>query len=109
MEQLTALLTFVDGLLGSAAYFPFLLLGTGLFFTLYLKFPQVRFFPHAWRVVLGKYDRPGDEGDASHFQALTTAMSGTVGTGNIGGASRWRFTWVVRPRCSGCGQRHFLV
>ncbi len=87
MEQLTAILNFIDGLLGSAAYFPFLLLGTGLFFTLYLKFPQVRFFGHAWRVVRGKYDRKGDEGDASHFQALSTAMSGTVGTGNIGGVA----------------------
>lgn len=87
MEQFTAILNFIDGLLGSAPWFPFVLLGTGLFFTIYLKFPQVRFFGHAWRIVRGKYDRPGDEGDASHFQALTTAMSGTVGTGNIGGVA----------------------
>lgn len=87
MEQITAVLNLIDGFLGSAAYFPFLLLGTGLFFTIYLKFPQVRFFGHAWRVVRGKYDRAGDEGDASHFQALSTAMSGTVGTGNIGGVA----------------------
>ncbi len=87
MDQLTTLLNFVDGLLGSAPYFPFLLLGTGLFFTVYLKFPQIRFFNHAWRIVRGKYDREGDAGDASHFQALATAMSGTVGTGNIGGVA----------------------
>lgn len=87
MEALTDILNLLDGLLGSAAYFPFILLGTGLFFTLYLKFPQIRFFGHAWRIVRGKYDRPGDEGDASHFQALSTAISGTVGTGNIGGVA----------------------
>ncbi len=73
--------------MGSAQYFPFVLLGTGLFFTIYLKFPQVRFFAHAWRVVRGKFDKPGAEGDATHFQALSTAISGTVGTGNIGGVA----------------------
>jgi AGCS family alanine or glycine:cation symporter len=75
----------LDSFLGSADYFPFLLLGTGLFFTIYLKFPQIRFFRHAFRVVRGKYDKHDDEGDTSHFGALTTALSGTVGTGNIGG------------------------
>lgn len=87
MEAITNFLNLIDGFLGSAQYFPFLLLGTGLFLTLYLKFPQLRFFNHAWRVVRGKYDREGDEGDASHFQALSTAISGTVGTGNIGGVA----------------------
>ncbi|MFT5099629.1 MAG: AGCS family alanine or glycine:cation symporter [Patiriisocius sp.] len=87
MEALTNILNLLDGLLGSAQYFPFLLLGTGLFLTVYLKFPQLRFFAHAWRIVRGKYDRPDDEGDASHFQALSTAISGTVGTGNIGGVA----------------------
>ncbi|MDK1023177.1 MAG: AGCS family amino acid carrier protein [Gammaproteobacteria bacterium] len=87
MESITSSLNFLDALLGSAAYFPFLLLGTGLFFTLYLGFPQIRYFSQAWRVVTGKYDKPEHEGDASHFQALTTALSGTVGTGNIGGVA----------------------
>lgn len=87
MEALTNILNLFDGLLGSAQYFPFLLLGTGLFLTVYLKFPQIRFFAHAWRIVRGKYDRADDEGDASHFQALSTAISGTVGTGNIGGVA----------------------
>lgn len=85
LAGLTNVLEFLDSLLGSAQYFPFLLLGTGIFFTFYLKFPQIRFFRHAWRIVRGKYDKPGMEGDATHFQALTTAISGTVGTGNIGG------------------------
>jgi len=84
---LTDILNLMDSLLGSAQYFPFLLLGTGIFFTFYLKFPQIRFFGHAWRVVRGKYDKPDADGDATHFQALTTAISGTVGTGNIGGVA----------------------
>ena len=87
MEAITGLLEFLDSLMGSAQYFPFVLLGTGIFFTIYLKFPQIRFFNHAWRIVKGKYDKPEDEGDATHFQALTTAISGTVGTGNIGGVA----------------------
>ena len=64
-----------------------LLLGTGFFFTLYLKFPQVRFFGHAIKVVSGKYDHHLDKGDTSHFQSLATALSGTVGTGNIAGVA----------------------
>ena len=63
------------------------LLGVGLFFTIYLKFPQFRYFGFALRVVRGKFDRQDDEGDTSHFQAPTTALSGTVGTGNIGGVA----------------------
>ena len=50
MSALTAVLEFFDGLLGSAAYFPILLLGVGVFFTLYLGFPQLRFF-----ATLGRY------------------------------------------------------
>ncbi|MCH7742051.1 MAG: sodium:alanine symporter family protein [Proteobacteria bacterium] len=85
MAKFTQLLNLLDSVLGSAQYFPFLLLGTGIFFTFYLKFPQIRFFSHAWRIVRGKYDKPGAKGDATHYQALATAISGTVGTGNIGG------------------------
>nr|WP_233075837.1 amino acid carrier protein [Paraglaciecola chathamensis] len=77
----------LDGMLGGAWWFPYVLLGTGLFFTIYLKFPQVRFFKHAWQVVTGKYDKKSSEGDTTHFRALTTALSGTVGTGNIGGVA----------------------
>ena len=87
IDDLTSLLNLFDAYLGSAQYFPFLLLGTGIFFTLYLKFPQLRFFNHALRIVRGKYDKDDAKGDASHFQALATAISGTVGTGNIGGVA----------------------
>ena len=77
----------LDSFLGAAQYFPYLLLGTGIFFTLYLKFPQIRYFKHALRIVRGQYDRDDAQGDATHFQALATAISGTVGTGNIGGVA----------------------
>ncbi|MEJ2131105.1 MAG: amino acid carrier protein, partial [Gammaproteobacteria bacterium] len=87
METFTNVLTVLDGYLGSAVYFPFLLLGVGLFFTFYLRFPQLRYFRHAWRVLTGRYDPAGAPGDTSHFQALSTALSGTVGTGNIGGVA----------------------
>jgi AGCS family alanine or glycine:cation symporter len=77
----------MDGMLGGAWWFPYVLLGTGFFFTIYLKFPQVRYFKHAWKVVTGKYDKADSPGDTTHFRALTTALSGTVGTGNIGGVA----------------------
>ena len=85
LDSLNNLLLSIDGLLGSSAWFPFVLLGVGLFFTIYLGFPQIRYFKHAWQVVSGKYDDEKDPGDTSHLQALSTALSGTIGTGNIGG------------------------
>lgn len=87
MRQLNDFLNLIDGYIGGAIWFPYVLLGTGLFFTIYLGFPQLKYFKHAFRIVRGKFDKEGDEGDASHFQALTTALSGTVGTGNIGGVA----------------------
>lgn len=87
MGWVESLFVFLDGLLGSAIWFPYLLLGVGLFFTLYLGFPQIRFFSRAWSILRGKYAKPTDPGDTSHFQALSTALSGTVGTGNIGGVA----------------------
>jgi AGCS family alanine or glycine:cation symporter len=85
VDSFNAFLLTLDGYLGSSAWFPFVLLGVGLFFTIYLRFPQFRYFGHAWTVLRGKYEKPDDPGDTSHFQALSTALSGTVGTGNIGG------------------------
>lgn len=87
MEKVHDFLTYLDGYLGGGPWFVYLLLFTGLFFTLYLGFPQIRYFRHSLRVVTGRYDRVGDIGDTSHFQALTTALSGTVGTGNIAGVA----------------------
>ncbi|NBC83785.1 MAG: amino acid carrier protein [Bacteroidetes bacterium] len=87
MQKFYEVLGVIDSYLGGHEWFILLLLGTGLFFTIYLKFPQIRYFKHALRVVRGKYDNPNDEGDTSHFQALSTALSGTVGTGNIAGVA----------------------
>ena len=87
MQEIGSFLSLIDSYIGGSQWFVLLLLGTGFFFTLYLKFPQVRFFGHAIKVVSGKYDHHLDKGDTSHFQSLATALSGTVGTGNIAGVA----------------------
>lgn len=87
VDTINNALLYIDGFLGSAGYFPYLLIGVGVFFTLYLGFPQIRYFGQATRIVSGKYAKKDSPGDTSHFQALTTALSGTVGTGNIGGVA----------------------
>lgn len=56
-------------------------------FTLYFGFVQFRFFKHAIQLVKGDYSNPNDAGEVSHFQALATALSGTVGLGNIAGVA----------------------
>ncbi len=63
------------------------LLGTGVFLTLRLGFIQLRRLGHGFGVTSGKYDDPNEPGDVSHFQALTTALSATVGIGNIAGVA----------------------
>ena len=70
----------------------FLLVGGALFFTVYFGFINVKRFPLAINTVRGKYDgldnhEDGEEGEVSHFQALATAVSGTVGNGNIAGVA----------------------
>ncbi|WP_439184437.1 alanine/glycine:cation symporter family protein [Carboxylicivirga taeanensis] len=87
MQAVNDFLLLIDSYIGSHLWFVLLLLGTGIFFTIYLKFPQIRYFRYAIRIVQGKFDKDDDEGDTSHFQALTTALSGTVGTGNIAGVA----------------------
>lgn len=64
----------------------FLLLG-GVFFTFRYGFINIRLFTHCLKVVRGKYDNPDDHGEVSHFQALTSALSATVGLGNIAGVA----------------------
>lgn len=87
MNAFNDLLLLFDGFLGGAFWFPYLLLGVGFFFTLYLGFPQIRYFGRACRILRGREDKRHIPGDMSHFQALATALSGTVGTGNIGGVA----------------------
>jgi AGCS family alanine or glycine:cation symporter len=64
-----------------------LLLGTGFYLTFRLGFVQLRRLGHGFGVTSGKYDDPNEPGDVSHFQALTTALSATVGIGNIAGVA----------------------
>ena len=63
------------------------LLTGSIFFTLYHGFLNFRGFKHAIDITRGKYDNPDDEGEISHFQALTSALSATVGLGNIAGVA----------------------
>ena len=87
MQNLANILETLDGYFGSSNWFVFLLLGTGLFFTIYLGLPQFRFFKHGIQVLLGRYDKTNQKGDTSSFGALTAALSGTIGTGNIAGVA----------------------
>ena len=90
------------------------LLGTGLFLTVRLGFVQVRHLAHGFAVTSGRYDDPAEPGDVSHFQALTTALSATVGIGNIAGAA-WAIhyggpgalfrIWMTAPGENSLGSR----
>lgn len=64
-----------------------LLVPTGIYYSIRLKFLQISHFKHAIDLVRGKYSKHDDVGDVSHFKALTTALSATVGTGNIVGVT----------------------
>lgn len=64
-----------------------LLIGGGLYLLILSKFLPFQFFGHAIQVLRGKYDDPNDPGQITHFQALTTALSSTIGMGNIAGVA----------------------
>ena len=85
METLNNYILLVDSYFGSAAWFPLLLLSVGIFFTIYLGVPQFKYFLQGWKILFSS--GKGNEGQTSPFQALSTALSGTVGTGNIGGVA----------------------
>jgi len=87
MDQFNEFLILLDSNLSGSWWFPILLVGTGIFFTIYLGFPQFRFFGKAWHLVSGKNKKTDADGETTGFEALTTAMSGAVGTGNIGGVA----------------------
>jgi AGCS family alanine or glycine:cation symporter len=63
------------------------LIVAAFFFTFYFRFINITLIKHAIDVVRGKFDNPDDKGEVSHFQALTAALSGTVGLGNIAGVA----------------------
>ncbi len=62
-----------------------LLVGTGMFITFLVGFVQLRRFRYAWKLISGRFDNPEDQGEITHFQALSAALSATIGTGNIAG------------------------
>jgi len=79
--------------IGDYPFVIYLLVGSALFFTIYFWFPNLKYFWTAINVVRGKYDKlekndnDSKDGEVSHFQALATAVSGTVGNGNIAGVA----------------------
>ena len=79
--------------IGDYPFVIYLLVGSALFFTIYFGFPNLKYFWTAINVVRGKYDKlekndnNSKDGEVSHFQALATAVSGTVGNGNIAGVA----------------------
>lgn len=78
---------YLTGLPEQFPWFVAFLLGTGIFITFRLGFIQFRRLKHAAEVVAGRYDNPEDDGDVTHFQALTVALSATIGVGNIAGVA----------------------
>ncbi|MCY4131751.1 MAG: alanine/glycine:cation symporter family protein [Nitrospira sp.] len=65
----------------------FWLITAGFMFSLYFRFPNIRYFGLALKIVRGQYTRDDEPGDLTHFQALSAALSGTVGIGNIAGVA----------------------
>ena len=85
MDSLNSYILLVDSYFGSAPWFPLLLLSIGIFFTFYLGIPQLKFFFKGWKILFSS--GKDNVGQTTPFQALSTALSGTVGTGNIGGVA----------------------
>lgn len=86
MAGLNQWLTFANGIIWHQAVI-IAVLAIGLFYTYWTKFSQFRSVTHGLLVVLGKYDKDSEPGAITHFQALSTALSATVGVGNIGGTA----------------------
>jgi AGCS family alanine or glycine:cation symporter len=86
MDALMAWLDTVNGILWHE-YVLYTILGVGILFTIWTKGCQVRALTHGTAVVRGKFDKKGDPGAINHFQALATALSATVGLGNIAGVA----------------------
>ena len=82
MEQLGALGAFLWG-----PWTPWALLAAGVLATVFTRFTQITAMTHGVAVVRGVYDDPNDPGAINHFQALSAALSATVGLGNIGGVA----------------------
>lgn len=86
MGDLSQILATINAVLWNETWI-FIIAGTGVLFTVWSGFSQYRALTHGSRVVRGAYDDPNDPGAINHFQALSAALSGTVGLGNIGGVA----------------------
>jgi AGCS family alanine or glycine:cation symporter len=86
MGDLSQTLAAINAILWNETWI-FIIAGTGVLFTLWSGFSQYRALTHGPQVVRGVYDDPDDPGAINHFQALSAALSGTVGLGNIGGVA----------------------
>ena len=86
MEKLdTILVKFVDFIWGTPLLI--LVLGGGIFFTIYSRFIPFLYIKHAIKILLGRYDSIDDPGSIPHYQALSSALASTVGMGNISGVA----------------------
>ncbi len=74
-----------DGIWGAPVLI--LLLGGGLYFLIYSRLAPLRYIGHAIQILTGKYDNPDEPGQLRHYQALSTALAGTVGMGNVSGVA----------------------
>lgn len=86
MEAITQVIDAINGVLWHD-YVLYIVLATGVLFTIWSGFGQYRALTHGVQVIRGKYDNKADPGAINHFQALSTALSATVGLGNIGGVA----------------------
>lgn len=86
---MAAINSFLETLVGMIWGLPLIILlcGSGILLTILLGAPQIKGFLHAFDVIRGRFDDPNDPGEINHFQALTTALSATVGLGNIAGVA----------------------
>lgn len=86
---ITSLTEFTGRLAGYVWGIPsiILLVGTGLYLSIRLRLIQFRGFKHSFQLISGRYDKTGDPGEVTHFQALSAALSATIGTGNIAGVA----------------------
>ena len=79
------LIKFVDFIWGTPLLV--LMLGGGLYFTLYSRFVPFKYLSHSINILFGKYDNKNDPGSIPHYQALSSALASTVGMGNISGVA----------------------
>jgi alanine or glycine:cation symporter, AGCS family len=87
MVEVLAPIVFWEPIKGFLPLILIVLVFGGVFFTLRYSFINVRLLRHCFNILRGHYDNPNDQGQITHFQALTSALSGTVGLGNIAGVA----------------------